>query len=212
MRGYRWALAVTCLAALGLAAPAGATFHGASGKIAFVHSAPGNPLQIYAMNPDGTDRTPLTSGPARNYSPDWSPDGSKIAFSSDRDDPNPGSCTSCNTEIYVMDANGGNVVRRTIDPAVPGGRFVIASDGSGGVHRSKCIAALRAHSVCDVSGGGLEQQSPRPQVNEVGAASWICVDVAQQLENRAARRRRNLPQSGSLQHHLELRAESAVFC
>jgi TolB protein len=120
VRGFRCALAVTCLTALVLAAPAGATFHGANGKIAFVHSAPGNPLQIYTMNPDGTDRTPLTSGPARNVSPDWSPDGSKIAFSSDRDDPNPGSCTTCNTEIYVMDANGGNVLRRTIDPSRDG--------------------------------------------------------------------------------------------
>jgi Tol biopolymer transport system component len=114
----RVAVAVIGFAALAAASPALATFHGANGKIAFVHSAPGNPLQIYTMNPDGTDRTPLTSGPARNYSPEWSPDGSKIAFSSDRDDPNPGICTSCNTEIYVMDANGGNVLRRTTDPSL----------------------------------------------------------------------------------------------
>src|SRR5690606_21987057 len=38
----------------------------------------------------------------------WSSDGSKIAFNSDRDG---------NTEVYVMDADGSNVVRLTNDAA-----------------------------------------------------------------------------------------------
>ncbi len=52
------------------------------------------------------DYTPLTKAVTEqiNASPHWSPDGSHIVFSSDRDG---------NPEIYVMDANGGNVQRLT---------------------------------------------------------------------------------------------------
>jgi Tol biopolymer transport system component len=39
--------------------------------------------------------------------PDWSPDGSKIAFTSVRDG---------NPDIYVMDADGSNVIRLTSTP------------------------------------------------------------------------------------------------
>jgi hypothetical protein len=137
--GLKGALAVTCLAALALAAPADAAFPGANGKIAFVHST-GGPGQIYVMNQDGTGRTPLTSAPGRNSAPAWSPDGTKIAFVSNRDDPNPGSCNPCNTEIYVMDADGGNQTRLTNDAAADGSpqwapdgtKIVFGSNRTGG--------------------------------------------------------------------------------
>ncbi len=105
---------------MALAATAHAAFPGANGKIAFSHSA-GGPSQVYTMNSDGSGRTPLTAGPGRNIEPAWSPDGTKIAFMSNRDDPNPGGCGSgCNYEIYVMDANGANQTRLTTDPAADG--------------------------------------------------------------------------------------------
>ena len=50
----------------------------------------------------------LTDSPAFNLVTSWSPDGSRLAFSSDRDG---------NTEIYLMNIDGGNVVRLTNDPA-----------------------------------------------------------------------------------------------
>jgi TolB protein len=111
--------AVMCLTVLVITAPADAAFPGGNGKIAFVHSTGGS-SQVYVMNQDGTGRTPLTTGPGRNFDPVWSPDGTKIAFTSTRDDPNPGSCNTCNSEIYVMDANGANQTRLTNDPAVDG--------------------------------------------------------------------------------------------
>jgi TolB protein len=55
------------------------------------------------MNADGTNRTRLTNNPADDSYPDWSPDGKKIAFMSNRVDP-----PSNKYEIYVMNAADGS--------------------------------------------------------------------------------------------------------
>src|SRR5437773_3962774 len=41
--------------------------------------------EIYVMNADGTNQTRLTTNPAADIEPDWSPDGTTIAFTSNRD-------------------------------------------------------------------------------------------------------------------------------
>jgi Tol biopolymer transport system component len=46
--------------------------------------------------------------PVRNLVTSWSPDGSRIAFSSDQEN---------NTEIYLMNPDGSNRVRLTNNPA-----------------------------------------------------------------------------------------------
>jgi Tol biopolymer transport system component len=97
-----------------------AAFPGANGKIAFDTTRDGN-SEIYSMNPDGTSQTRLTSNGARDVYPAWSPDGSKIAFESTRDDSNPTGCPGCDRNIYTMDADGTNVMRLTSDPAGDGG-------------------------------------------------------------------------------------------
>jgi TolB protein len=53
----------------------------------------------------------LGSGPDRESSPEYSPDGSSIVFRGRSDG---------NSDIYVMDADGSNVVRLTDDPAFDG--------------------------------------------------------------------------------------------
>ena len=64
------------------------------------------------MEPNGSNVTNLTfSTLPFDELPDWSPDGTKIVFTSDLDDP------FVNHEIYVMDANGENLVRLTNNPA-----------------------------------------------------------------------------------------------
>src|SRR6266516_3295072 len=59
---------------------------------------------IYVINSNGTGLTRLTTDPAYDASPTWSPDGSKIAFMSYRDGP---------AAIYVMNADGTNPVALT---------------------------------------------------------------------------------------------------
>jgi Tol biopolymer transport system component len=99
------AAALALALALALAVPpARAAFPGANGRIAY--NIPGT-LGIATIDPDGSNPTPLTS--AREVSPAWSPDGTKIAFSW----LNP---AAGNRDIYVMNADGTGVTQLTTDP------------------------------------------------------------------------------------------------
>lgn len=78
---------------------------------------------IETVDPDGSDIVRLTDGVNDSWA-SWSPDGTKILFSSTRYDPSIEQCLpgfphehGCPTDIYVMDAEGSNVVRLTDDPA-----------------------------------------------------------------------------------------------
>lgn len=83
-------------------------------KIAFQTRRDGDVKpEVYVMNPKGKMHMRLTDGNGGS-SPAWSSDGSKIAFTSNRDR---------DRNIYVMDADGANIVRLT--KTVPG-----ASDSS----------------------------------------------------------------------------------
>jgi TolB protein len=77
---------------------------------------------IYTMNADGTGTiTRLTSSVGGNTQPVWSPDGKKIAFVSTRDDPDPDCYQNCNSEIYVMNADGGGQTNLTNTSGSEGG-------------------------------------------------------------------------------------------
>ena len=75
-----------------------------TGRIAFTSYRDGNP-EIYVMDADGGNQERLTNHPWSDTEPDWSPDGTKIAFVSRRD--------TGRRQIHVMDADGKNVIRLT---------------------------------------------------------------------------------------------------
>lgn len=72
-------------------------------QIAFTNTADRN---IYVINADGTNPQPLTSS-GEDFLPNWSSDGTQIAFTSMRDG---------DSEIYLMNADGTNQTNLTNSP------------------------------------------------------------------------------------------------
>ena len=88
---------------------------GAQARIAFVSDRDRN-AEIYLMDDDGKNQRNLTNHPDWDASPSWSPDGTRIAFISDRDGHVRKGGVWTTFEIYVMDADGGNQQNLTNDP------------------------------------------------------------------------------------------------
>lgn len=89
---------------------------------------------IYVAHADGSGLDRLTTSPAREYDPSWSPDGTKIAYRHQpRED-------EAQAEIYVMNANGSHKQRLTRSPgqdhspawSPDGSRIAFASTRGGG--------------------------------------------------------------------------------
>ena len=99
-----------------MAAPvreAEATFPGTNGKIVFISQRttgtgvdnPTGDSEIFTIGPDGTGLKQLTNNTKDDREPNFSPDGQKIAYTSQGDQTsNPGG----DTEVYLMNAADGS--------------------------------------------------------------------------------------------------------
>lgn len=129
----------------------------------------GRAFEIYRINEEvgETSVRNLTNHFANDYLPDWSRDGERIAFSSDRDN-YPG-------DIFVMDSHGGSQRNLTNHPAwdshpswSPDGTRIAFSS-----HRNGRPDVF----VMDADGGALRQLTEHPSVDHEPAWSpdgqWI---------------------------------------
>jgi Tol biopolymer transport system component len=137
---------VLALAAFSLAAgPVSATPPGTNGRIAFMRFDQDGDFQVWAANPDLSQQVQLTSGPSDAWFPSWSPDGTRIAFSSHRTDPDPDDAVEV-MDVFTMRADGTDV-RQVTDsvgfsstPAwSPDGRWLVISADRADYPRSQGI-------------------------------------------------------------------------
>jgi Tol biopolymer transport system component len=113
----------------GTSSHAGRERSGGRPEIAFTSTQNGN-TDIYVIRAGGRGWRRLTRSRGHDFSPAWSPDGTRIAFRSDR---------GGNDEIYVMNADGSGQRNLTRNPATdyspawsPDGRTIaFASDRAG---------------------------------------------------------------------------------
>ena len=125
-----------------------------------IHGRP--TAEIYVMDDDGGNQQGLTNDLNDDRHPSWSPDGKRIAFSSERDGhfiaDFIGEFEITSSEIYLMDADGGNQQRLTENRkndwfpswSPDGKRIAFSSDRKGNFVNFEIY-------VMDADGGNLQR-------------------------------------------------------
>ena len=130
--------------------------------------------EIYVMDADGGNPQNLTNDRNDDRSPSWSPDGKRIAFTSERDGFRKDFVIT--SEIYVMDADGGNPQNLTNDrnddgyPSwSPDGKRIVFSSGRDG-HFIGEFGITSEIYVMDADGGNQQRLTENRQYD--GKPSW----------------------------------------
>src|SRR5262249_54392811 len=108
--------------------------------------APGGAFKIWLMRADGTGPRPLTAGASDDNVPTWSPDGTRIAFTSNR--------AGGRYQIWVMDADGSHprpLTTAYYDPAL-------------GANTEQTVPAWSPDGRFIAYWAGVEASDPRPDV------------------------------------------------
>lgn len=115
--------------------------------------------EVYLVDADGSGFANLTDNPADDLSPVWSPDGTHIAFVSDRND---------EFAIYVMEADGSNLTHVANDAVFP----AWSPDGSGLAFVSDRDGNLEIY-VADTDGSNLTRLTDHTEIDTMPAWSPV---------------------------------------
>lgn len=143
----------------------GCTPKAEGGKIAVEYYHDERNADIYLMKPDGSELRPIVAGPAWDGMPALSPDGTRLAFASDRDG---------DAEIYVMnleDATLTQLTRNEANDLMPawsprGNRIAFVSDRvyevPGGDGSMEVQAGLELY-IMNADGTGVQRLTGNPE-------------------------------------------------
>jgi Tol biopolymer transport system component len=112
---------------------------------------------IWAANPDGTNQHALTSGSSEDLQPVWSPDGTRIAFTSTRNG---------FTHIFVMNADGTGLTAVTsgyafdLDPTWSPDGSKIAFTSTRGGHTHIYVVSSSGGTPTALTSGWLYEATP----------------------------------------------------
>ena len=147
---------------------------------------------LYIQKIGGTSVTQLTNDPAKDIMPTFSPDGSHVAFASDR---------SGNWDIYVVDVAGGKAIQLTNSPthdlhpsfSPDGTKLVYCSYGAKSGQWELVVVDVNNPATRQIIGHGLfPQWSPRGdkilfQRSRERGTRWFSVWTVDYAEGEARR-------------------------
>lgn len=170
------ALAVAGAAWVLVAPPASAEFPGHNGRIAFMKRDSDGFWQTWVANKDLSNQHKLTSAQASSGWAVWNPGGTKLAFDSDRADPDPSDQNAIN-DVFKMNPDGSGVVKLTNSESYDGDagwspdgkKIAFESDRRKHQQRTEIY-------VMDADGTNVQRVSTLPAKAEYDAAARFSPD------------------------------------